>query len=276
MPKRLDDDELKSLEGSYFNSFKVIEYLGRKEFSGSLRPYFLVECVCGVRLERNINTLSRNNSKSCGCKLARKLVKVSGVGVNDADYPINKKEVFIDKLGKKKQKVVWECPFYVRWSHMLRRCYDTKYSFKWPTYKDCAVCEEWLTFSNFKAWMEKQDWEGKELDKDILISNNKIYSPDACLFVDSKVNCFLTDHAAARGEYKQGVLFVEKIGKYRARISNRNGQMRHLGYYITEDEAHLAWFDAKLSYAQELIEEFKLEDNVASCFIERVKEMKEI
>lgn len=47
----------------------------------------------------------------------------------------------------------------------------------------CSVCEEWLTFSNFKRWMEQQDYEGKALDKDLLVSQNKTYSSETCVFV---------------------------------------------------------------------------------------------
>lgn len=30
------------------------------------------------------------------------------------------------------------------------------------------MADEWNTFSNFKNWMEKQNWEDKQLDKDII------------------------------------------------------------------------------------------------------------
>jgi len=39
--------------------------------------------------------------------------------------------------------------------------------------------------------MERQDWEGKHLDKDILIPGNKIYSPDRCIFVSSLINLLI-------------------------------------------------------------------------------------
>ena len=52
------------------------------------------------------------------------------------------------------------------------------YQKKYPTYEGVDVCEEWLTMSNFITWVESKDWEGKELDKDIICPGNKIYSPE--------------------------------------------------------------------------------------------------
>jgi hypothetical protein len=98
---------------------------------------------------------------------------VYGVGINDADY------ITIYKSNGS----TLTCPFYRRWKNMLSRCYDKKYLERNKTYKDCSVCKEWLTFSNFKAWMIKQDWRGNHLDKDITSQGNKVYSPNLCLFV---------------------------------------------------------------------------------------------
>ena len=106
---------------------------------------------------------------------------VYGVGINDADYVVQKFETIGYVSGKKKQKRVWRCPYYRVWTHMLERCYDVKRQERQPTYKDCSVSTEWLTFSVFKSWMEKQDFEGKQLDKDLLIEGNKIYSAETCV-----------------------------------------------------------------------------------------------
>ena len=130
---------------------------------------------------------------------------VNGVGVNDADYVVEKLETTGYVNGKQKQKLVWYCPHYRAWRGMLSRCYSAKYQEKQPTYIGCSVSEEWLTFSNFKAWMEKQKWEGMHLDKDLLIEGNKIYSADTCVFVSPLVNTFINDQMAKRGEWLIGV-----------------------------------------------------------------------
>ena len=94
---------------------------------------------------------------------------VYGVGINDADYSVAKTEVIGHVDGKRKQKRVWGCPYYEVWANMLKRCYSAKCQGKQPTYKGCSVSEEWLRFSNFGRWMEVQDFEGKQLDKDLAI-----------------------------------------------------------------------------------------------------------
>ena len=64
---------------------------------------------------------------------------VCGVGVNDTDTPTQ------------------TCSYYGRWKNMLKRCYDKRYMSKHPTYKDCSVCDDWLIYSNFKAWLISQE-----------------------------------------------------------------------------------------------------------------------
>tara|TARA_R110002049_G_C8858977_1_gene538029 strand:+ start:91 stop:618 length:528 start_codon:yes stop_codon:yes gene_type:complete len=118
--------------------------------------------------------IERKASK--GSLAKRKLIY--GVATNDASYSVT---INVDG-------VVYVCPFYSRWVAMLRRCYSVDYKKKKKTYEDCYSCDSWLLFSCFKLWMETQDWKGKELDKDILIKGNKMYSPGTCLFVTTKEN----------------------------------------------------------------------------------------
>lgn len=113
---------------------------------------------------------------------------IHGVGINDADYKIG-----IHKVVGDKRKLVWLCPYYVRWSAMVKRCYSPKSLKDSRSYEDVSVCEEWLTFSNFKVWMEKQDWEGKQLDKDLLSNDSKTYSPETCTFISTVCNSFIVE-----------------------------------------------------------------------------------
>lgn len=168
---------------------------------------------------------------------------VHRVGINDAGYvvqpTINGKQVV--------------CPYYDRWKVMLERCYSKKLHTRNPTYIGCEVSEEWKTFSNFKAWMETQDWKGRQLDKDILFPDNKLYSRDACVFVDSKVNSFLTDSKASRGSYMVGVSWYKAGEKFRAQC--KDGKIVYLGSFDTEIEAHLAWKSYKHKLACKLADE---------------------
>lgn len=161
---------------------------------------------------------------------------VYGVGYNDANYITSIK---ID--GK-----ITRCPFYKKWHSMLERCYDDIFHLKHPTYKDCTVTKEWLSFNNFKQWMKLQDWEGKELDKDIVSIGNKIYSENTCVFVSRYVNGILVDNAGKRGKYPQGVYLSsdKRIKKFTARCLI-NKKKKFLGRFKTEEEAYNVYKIAK-------------------------------
>ena len=187
--------------------------------------------------------------------MARKLGTqklVFGVGINDANYAVHKWET-IEVNGVRKQKRVWMCPYYIAWTHMLERCYSTKLQEKHPTYKGCSVSEEWLTFSVFKMWMESQDWEGVQLDKDILFEGNKVYSKETCVFVSRVVNNFTTGRGNDRGEWLIGVCWNRERGKFQSQCSNPFTKKREfLGYFTCEVEAHQEWLKRKLELAHEL------------------------
>ncbi len=160
---------------------------------------------------------------------------VYGVGVNDADY------VVCPSINGNQTM----CPFYRKWKAMLERCYSEKILIKHPTYAGCYVCDEWLTFSNFKSWMEKHDWQGKHLDKDIM-GNGSIYSPENCCFVSPELNNFLTDAGARRGMLMIGVTLHKRNGTYDSMIRNPfTKKLEHLGSHSSEISAHNAWLNRK-------------------------------
>ena len=194
---------------------------------------------------------------------------VCGVGINAADYVVKKFEMIDYVNGKRKRKLVWECPYYRAWRNMLSRCYSAKFHERYPTYKNCTVSEEWLTFSNFKAWMEKQDFKGMQLDKDLLFEGNKVYNHETCVFVTGAVNKFTIDRGAARGEWMIGVDWHEKEEKFRALCSNPFTRKRELlGYFDCEQQAHEAWLARKLELAHELAA-IQTDPRVAKALIER-------
>jgi hypothetical protein len=173
--------------------------------------------------------------------MRKKEKKVCGVGVNNADYAVYKTETVNGK-----QKIVWTCPYYVVWHSMLERCYSEPFLKKRPTYRGCSVCPEWIYFMTFKAWMMTQDFEGKQLDKDILFEGNKVYSPEDCRFVEARVNTFLLDSGAIRGEWPLGVDWYKRDCKFRARCRNPfTKKKEHLGYFDYPQAAHEAWLKRK-------------------------------
>ena len=170
---------------------------------------------------------------------------VYGVGSNDSTTPIQKKNL------------KWDCPYYTRWCAMLQRCYSESHITRQPTYRDCSVCDEWLTFSNFRTWMISQEkihgsLDKLHLDKDIIDTDNKIYCPEKCAFVSQLVNNFVLDSNASRGEYHIGVR-RRKSGSYHSRCRDPFRKCRmHLGTFSTQEEAHEAWRKQKHIFACQL------------------------
>lgn len=194
---------------------------------------------------------------------------VCGVGLNDAIDAISVTESVGYVDGKLKRRQLWVCPFYRAWVEMLRRCYSDSFQERQPTYLHCSVVDEWLVFSNFKSWMEKQDWEGKQLDKDILFPGSKIYSPDTCVFVSLVVNMFIVERGALRGEFPIGVCRNKTSQKFQASCSNPfTKKNEYLGSFTTPDAAHQTWLARKLELAI-LLAGQQADSRVATALIER-------
>ena len=176
---------------------------------------------------------------------------VCGVGVNDLPYRTEVKEWVTEDGGKRVRKLVFRCPYYAAWKSMLERCYSKNYLERNPSYIGTSVCSEWVYASEFKKWMEQQDWDGKSLDKDIISPGSRLYSPETCAFVLPATNNFVIACDASRGDYPIGVDLFKRTGKYRALCNNPfTVEQEHLGYFSTPEEAHEAWRKRKHELAQ--------------------------
>lgn len=177
-------------------------------------------------------------------RIGARRTPIFGVGTNDAPYLTH----YTDANGKSQK-----CPFFRRWQHMLGRVYCPIYKKARPTYAECTVEPAWLSFMAFRAWMETQDWEGKELDKDLLDQGNKHYGPDTCLFIPPALNKLLCLHGNARGLYPLGVHLVKRKNLiYFQAQCYFYGKNKSLGYFKTAEAAALAYKKAKLAYIAEL------------------------
>lgn len=166
---------------------------------------------------------------------SRKLIY--GVALNDSLYRVHH-----EINGK-----VFRCPYYIVWHGMLMRCFSDSFLKDNKTYIGCSVDSEWLTFSVFKKWMKYQDWENKQLDKDILYPNNKNYSPEKCLFVDQRINLLFNYHSNRRGKQPLGVTLDR--GKFRA-FCNFNGKRKHLGWFDNPSKASRLYLEFKSNYVR--------------------------
>ena len=151
------------------------------------------------------------------------------------------------------------------WCSMLMRCYSTRYQEKFPTYVGCTVCEEWKDFGTFKVWFNANYQEGFQLDKDILVRGNKIYSPETCVFVPLKINSLLLNGGRARGLYPQGVYFYKATGRYRAMCRRHGNQSKSLGYFDTPEEAFAVYKAFKEAHIAKVAEHYYSNDIITSA-----------
>lgn len=166
---------------------------------------------------------------------------VWGVGKNDYEGNIKYNKVHI--------------PSYHTWEQMLKRCYDEKFKEKNQTYKDCCVCDAWLSFANFKVWFDENYVQGYALDKDILIKGNKIYSPQTCSFVPIEINSLLTNSQKNRGDCPIGVHFRKDSQKYFAYVSN-HGKRENIGFFDNVIDAFNAYKTRKEEIIKEMAQEY--------------------
>ena len=153
---------------------------------------------------------------------------------------------------------------YIKWRSMIRRCYDEKYQEKHTTYQGCTVAEEWHNFQNFAQWYNDNCYkvgnEKMELDKDILIKNNKIYSPNTCILVPHDINILFLKRNASRGQYPIGVSEYKNNTSivYKATCKNTlSNKSVHLGYYPTPEKAFEIYKKFKEKYIKEVADKYK-------------------
>lgn len=187
--------------------------------------------------------------------------------INDADYAITSGPV-----GK---RIL--CLYYRTWANMKYRCTSSKFKKENPTYEGVYCCTSWLKFMNFREWMLCQNWEGMQLDKDLLVSGNKVYSPETCRFVPLKVNCLLGTKTG-RGIYPWGVIrkgkdksmINERKNPYFSFVYNAEGYKQPLGSHKTEEAAHKAWQIAKAKVILDVVNWWALDASVSQSYDEGI------
>ena len=155
-------------------------------------------------------------------------------------------------VGKYNSKINYKA--YKTWDSMIKRCYSEKEQEKCPTYIGCFVNERWHNFQNFGEWFYENHIEGFELDKDILVKGNKIYSPETCCFVPHEINSLFIKSNSIRGKYAIGVHKVKSA--FIAQLNIR-GKRVYLGRFNTHEEAFHAYKTAKEACIKEVADKWK-------------------
>ena len=174
------------------------------------------------------------------------LPSVYGVGIVGTKYPTSEGDV------KTKE--------YVLWYSMLTRCYNDTYKKQRPTYEGCEVSENFKSYEYFYEWCHNQvgfsnkDWQ---LDKDLLVKGNKVYSESTCIFIPTEINLVLVKRTALRGENLIGVSWNKRDKAFVAKVNRNKGRQEHLGLFKTEIEAFNAYKHAKESFVKEQANKWK-------------------
>lgn len=200
--------------------------------------------------------------------------KVSlGVGINDADYP-----VVITVNGKHKF-----CPIYKKWYAMLGRCYNTTGK-NYALYggRGVYMCNEWLSFSRFKKWVDSRPWHTSlHLDKDILVKGNLEYSPETCCLVPSYINQLLAFKSGRGVSEFLGVAYfkptpdmhAESLTKpWMSTRSKINNKSSYGGLFATGAEAHAKWQADKADSIEFAINRWATDSKYAIYFDTKVAE----
>ncbi len=129
---------------------------------------------------------------------------------------------------------------YESWCDMMRRCYDSEFHKRHPTYSECKVDPLWHNFQSFADWHKANYKDGLHLDKDIKVKGNKIYGPDFCKFVTAKENAIESSAKHFIFKSPKG----EKVGIYNlTEFCNINGLTQsHMSSVSTgKRKSHQGW-----------------------------------
>jgi hypothetical protein len=143
------------------------------------------------------------------------------------------------------------------WKSMIQRCSFSKLH---PSYIPCEVSTDFKDFQVFAEWCNSQfnfnckDESGYllQLDKDLLVKGNKVYSSQFCTFIPREINMFLVKRNLSRGKFPVGVCYREKQNKWESNCNLGNGKQKYLGVFTTSDSAFIAYKRFKENLAKSL------------------------
>jgi hypothetical protein len=150
------------------------------------------------------------------------------------------------------------------WENMKSRIYylPKMNEGKFGKYSDQVICEDWKDYQNFAAWFEdatsKHYDKGWQLDKD-LISTEKLYSPETCVFLPEEVNKALNIKSRARGEVCLGVSYSKDATKLYVQYACKHSDFAVRKWFSLDklQEGFQMYKTARERYIKHLAEKYK-------------------
>ena len=148
-----------------------------------------------------------------------------------------------------------------------------KYHARSPAYIGCEVCKEWHKLSAFKKWFDENYIEGYELDKDILIEGNKLYSPATCCFVPKEINRLFENKRKFlryNNDLPIGVQYDKFRDKYLVSISIAK-KKKYIGRFDTIEEAYIKYMLERNRLIFNLVEEYYKNGKISKRIYDAIK-----
>ena len=147
---------------------------------------------------------------------------------------------------------------YLVWYNMIRRCYSEEFQKVRGSHKGCSVCDDWHNYQVFAKWYNEQPFtgSGSQLDKDLLIAGNKVYSPEGCSVVPQEINKLISINRSKKSGLPKGVRAVTGNDYYQVNVGVA-GKNNYVGCRKTISEAFALYKEAKEKYIKEVANKYK-------------------
>lgn len=150
---------------------------------------------------------------------------------------------------KVKQNPVSKAKLNQRYENIYSRCYRKCYKKDHPAYDGVTMCDEWKDDKDsFYSWFKENYYEvGEEqmdVDKDILVKGNMVYSPDTCIIVPHSINGLIAQLAEPKLNPDTGTYGI--VLSWADGMTNKRYKV-DLGEFDTPEEAKQRYAECKTS-----------------------------
>lgn len=203
-----------------------------------------------VELLPNNRCLIKWDDYETVCNVTRWNLNIGGVKPKEVTQRkmskyTRKRSIYPTKINGKSTKL------FEIWRGIRKRCGKHK------NYIDCKVCDAWMyDYQAFAEWATPRCKDGWEIDKDLLVKGNRVYSPETCCFIPQHINTILVKNNARRGKHPIGISYYEKDRLYQSRVSEY-GNLVYLGSFRDQISAFEAYKKEKERYIKKVADKWK-------------------